>query len=305
MRRVGVLVLWFLIVLSALLTAGCGTRIAATVQANAKAGPIPKGVTWAAVPGVSGADAETLAGVEQSAVPLANVLSLYNWKWLSNPDDAADADVLVHIWWLTEGPTYVVERADPFLYGPRMSAGVGFGRSPWRRGPFGYARQGFYYPEPSVQAVYSRVFIVEALLADALPRATLEALAPGVRKAGFASAPPVRKKAEPSDLSKGPYAPPLSLDGSALGKPPYAAPLKATGADPDREPPYAPPLFGPGAEDVPSEAVLWRVVVTSGGSKANTRAILPQLAAAAAQAVGKNMQAVFFVDDELHVTYGQ
>ena len=91
MRRVGVLVLWFLIVLSALLTAGCGTRIAATVQANAKAGPIPKGVTWAAVPGVSGADAETLAGVEQSAVPLANVLSLYNWKWLSNPDDAADA----------------------------------------------------------------------------------------------------------------------------------------------------------------------------------------------------------------------
>lgn len=288
MRRVGVLVLWFLIVLSALLTAGCGTRIAATVQANAKAGPIPKGVTWAAVPGVSGADAETLAGVEQSAVPLANVLSLYNWKWLSNPDDAADADVLVRIWWLTEGPTYVVERADPFLYGPRMSAGIGFGRSPWRRGPFGYARQGFYYPEPSVQAVYSRVFIVEALLADALPRATLEALAPGVRKAGFASAPPVRKKAEPSDLSKGPYAPPLSLDGSALGKPPYA-----------------PPLFGPGAEDVPSEAVLWRVVVTSGGSKANTRAILPQLAAAAAQAVGKNMQAVFFVDDELHVTYGQ
>lgn len=288
MRRVGVLVLWFLIVLSALLTAGCGTRIAATVQANAKAGPIPKGVTWAAVPGVSGADAETLAGVEQSAVPLANVLSLYNWKWLSNPDDAADADVLVRIWWLTEGPTYVVERADPFLYGPRMSAGVGFGRSPWRRGPFGYVRQGFYYPEPSVQAVYSRVFIVEALLADALPRATLEALAPGVRKAGFASAPPVRKKAEPSDLSKGPYAPPLSLDGSALGKPPYA-----------------PPLFGPGAEDVPSEAVLWRVVVTSGGSKANTRAILPQLAAAAAQAVGKNMQAVFFVDDELHVTYGQ
>ena len=238
MRRVGVLVLWFLIVLSALLTAGCGTRIAATVQANAKAGPIPKGVTWAAVPGVSGADAETLAGVEQSAVPLANVLSLYNWKWLSNPDDAADADVLVRIWWLTEGPTYVVERADPFLYGPRMSAGVGFGRSPWRRGPFGYARQGFYYPEPSVQAVYSRVFIVEALLADALPRATLEALAPGVRKAGFASAPPVRKKAEPSDLSKGPYAPPLSLDGSALGKrrtaraaaPPPCRPCRAASA---------------------------------------------------------------------------
>ena len=126
MRRVGVLVLCFFVALSALLTAGCGTRIAATVQANAKAGPIPKGVTWAAVPGLSGADAETLAGVQQSAVPLANVLSLYNWKWLPNPDDAADADVLVRIWWLTEGPTYVVERADPFLYGPRMSAGIGF-----------------------------------------------------------------------------------------------------------------------------------------------------------------------------------
>lgn len=302
MRRVGVLVLCFFVALSALLTAGCGTRIAATVQANVKVGPIPKGVTWAAVPGLSGADAETLAGVQQSAVPLANVLSLYNWKWLPNPDDAADADVLVRIWWLTEGPTYVVERADPFLYGPRMSAGIGFGRSPWRRGPFGYARRGFYYPEPSVQAVYSRVFIVEALLVDALPRATLEALLPGVKKAGFASAP---QQAEPSDLSKGPYAPPLSLDENALGRPPYAAPLKATGADPDKEPPYAPPLFGPGAEDVPSEAVLWRVVVTSGGSKANTRAILPQLATAAAQAVGKNMQAVFFVDDELHVTYGQ
>lgn len=298
MQRVGVLVLWLCVALSALLAAGCGTRIAATVQADAKAGPILKNMTWAAVPGLSGADEETLAGVQQSAVPLANVLSLYNWKWLSNPDDAADADVLVRIWWATEGPKYIAEQMDPF-YRPGVGMGFGFGRPPWRRGPFGFVRSSF--PEPAVQAVYSRVFIVEALRADALPRATREALLPEVKKTGVASASV--SDAAPSDLSKGPYAPPLSLGKG--DQPPYAAPLKATGADPDKEPPYAPPLFGVGAENVPSEAVLWRVVVTSGSSKANTRAILPQLATAAAQAVGKNMQTVLFVDDELHVTYGQ
>ena len=85
----------------------------------------------------------------------------------------------------------------------------------------------------------------------------------------------------------------------------YAAPLKATGADPDREPPYAPPLLASASQGVPDEAVLWRVVVTSGGSKGNTYEILPQLATAAAQAVGKNMQADVFVDSDMRVTFGK
>ncbi|MEI3479715.1 MAG: hypothetical protein V8Q84_12260 [Bilophila sp.] len=59
------------------------------------------------------------------------------------------------------------------------------------------------------------------------------------------------------------------------------------------------------AQGVPREAVLWRVVVTSGGSSGDTRAILPQLAAAAAQAVGKNMQADVIIDSDMHVTYSQ
>ena len=70
------------------------------------------------------------------------------------------------------------------------------------------------------------------------------------------------------DPSKGPYAAAdLRLNGEALSKPPYAAPLKATGADPDQEPPYAPPLLASASQGVPGGAVLWRVVVTSGGSK--------------------------------------
>ena len=107
------------------------------------------------------------------------------------------------------------------------------------------------------------------------------------------------------DPSKGPYAPSIALEGEALSKPPYAAPLKATGADPDREPPYAPPLLASASQGVPDEAVLWRVVVTSGGSKGNTYEILPQLATAAAQAVGKNMQADVFVDSDMRVTFGK
>ena len=45
--------------------------------------------------------------------------------------------------------------------------------------------------------------------------------------------------------------------------------------------------------------------VTSGGSKGNTYEILPQLATAAAQAVGKNMQADVFVDSDMRVTFGK
>ena len=91
---------------------------------------------------------------------------------------------------MTDGPQYITERADPF-YRPGLSfgTGIGFGSSPWHRGPFGYARQAFYVPEPSIQAIYSRVLVVEALRADALPKATLEALLPAAKPSGIASKP--------------------------------------------------------------------------------------------------------------------
>lgn len=294
MKRSGILALWLILSLVSVVTSGCGYRVAATIQANAEAAPVPTKLSWAAVPGpaLSASAPETLSGLQTVSVPLATALSLYNWKWLSNPDQAAEADVLVRIWWMTDGPQYITERADPF-YRPGLSfgTGIGFGSSPWHRGPFGYARQAFYVPEPSIQAIYSRVLVVEALRADALPKATLEALLPAAKPDG--------------DPSKGPYAPPIALEGEALGKPPYAAPLKATGADPDQEPPYASPLLASASQGVPSGAVLWRVVVTSGGSKGNTYEILPQLATAAAQAVGKNMQADVFVDSDMRVTFGK
>lgn len=307
MKRSGILVLWLVLSLVSIATSGCGYRVAATIQANAEAVPMPTDLSWAAVagPGLPASAPETLSGLQNVSVPLATALSLYNWKWLSNPEQAPEADVLVRIWWVTDGPQYIAERADPF-YRPGLSfgTGIGFGSSPWRRGPFGYARQAFYVPEPTIQAVYSRVLIVEALRADALPKATLEALLPAVKPSGIASkaAPAAKPDGDPS---KGPYAPPIALEGGTLGKPPYAAPLKATGADPDQEPPYAPPLLASASQGVPSEAVLWRVVVTSGGSKGNTYEILPQLATAAAQAVGKNMQADVFVDSDMRVTFGK
>ena len=239
-------------------------------------------------PALSASAPETLSGLQTVSVPLATALSLYNWKWLSNPDQAAEADVLVRIWWMTDGPQYITERADPF-YRPGLSfgTGIGFGSSPWHRGPFGYARQAFYVPEPSIQAIYSRVLVVEALRADALPKATLEALLPAAKPSGIASRPAPAAKPD-GDPSKGPYAPPIALEGEALGKPPYASPLLASAS-----------------QGVPSGAVLWRVVVTSGGSKGNTYEILPQLATAAAQAVGKNMQADVFVDSDMRVTFGK
>ena len=179
MKRSGILALWLILSLVSVVTSGCGYRVAATIQANAEATPVPTKLSWAAVPGpaLSASAPETLSGLQTVSVPLATALSLYNWKWLSNPDQAAEADVLVRIWWMTDGPQYITERADPF-YRPGLSfgTGIGFGSSPWHRGPFGYARQAFYVPEPSIQAIYSRVLVVEALRADALPKATLEAL---------------------------------------------------------------------------------------------------------------------------------
>ena len=156
MKRSGILALWLILSLVSVVTSGCGYRVAATIQANAEATPVPTKLSWAAVPGpaLSASAPETLSGLQTVSVPLATALSLYNWKWLSNPDQAAEADVLVRIWWMTDGPQYITEWADPF-YRPGLSfgTGIGFGSSPWHRGPFGYARQAFYVPEPSIQAI--------------------------------------------------------------------------------------------------------------------------------------------------------
>ncbi len=329
MQRFGVVVLFMMLCLGSMAAAGCAPRVLATVQANAE--PMPVKLTWAAVPGpgLSASVPQTMLVVDEVAASLASALSLYNWKWLSNPDQAAQADVLVRIWWLAEGPQYVMERTIEPFYGPPYGSGVsvGFGtggfwgRRRWR--PFGYYGYGYGYSEPTIQAVYSRRLIVEALRADALPRATREALLPppaAAKGQGLASAPnapgavpsaepdaagTARAVAPAPNPAKGPYAPPLALDDEALSKPPYAAPLTANGSDPSKETPFAPPLLDSAAQGVPREAVLWRVVVTSGGSSGDTRAILPQLAAAAAQGVGKNMQADVIIDSDMHVTYSQ
>ncbi len=254
---------------------GCGYRLAATIQANAERMPMPDRLSWAAVPVVPDAASDLRAEVDAVAAPLASALSAYGWTWLSNPAQAADADVLVRVSWMTEGPEYIIERADPqYRPGPVFGMGYGWwGPDPWSRGPFGYSRRVFRRPEPRIQTFYSRVLVVEALLANALPKAALEALLPAAARTAGALG---HGKTPSGDLSKGPYAPPLSLDG-----------------------PGAP---GESAA-IPARVVLWRVVVRSGGSKGNTVAILPQLAAAAAQAVGKNMQADVFVDSDLRVTF--
>ncbi|MFR4118309.1 MAG: hypothetical protein ACLT2T_05255 [Bilophila wadsworthia] len=160
MKRSGILALWLILSLVSVVTSGCGYRVAATIQANAEATPVPTKLSWAAVPGpaLSASAPETLSGLQTVSVPLATALSLYNWKWRSNPDQAAEADVLVRIWWMTDGPQYITERADPF-YRPGLSfgTGIGFGSSPWHRGPFGYARQAFYVPSQAFRHLFPRI----------------------------------------------------------------------------------------------------------------------------------------------------
>lgn len=221
MKRSGILALWLILSLVSVVTSGCGYRVAATIQANAEATPVPTKLSWAAVPGpaLSASAPETLSGLQTVSVPLATALSLYNWKWLSNPDQAAEADVLVRIWWMTDGPQYITERADPF-YRPGLSfgTGIGFGSSPWHRGPFGYARQAFYVPEPSI-----RPFIPAYCRGSLACRCVAQGHAGGIasRREAFGIASKPAPAAKPDgDPSKGPYAPPIALEGEALSKPP-------------------------------------------------------------------------------------
>lgn len=294
---------FFSTLLCLFLLTGCGHRIAATIQADAVQTPLPDKLSWAAIPGKNASDPQTMVGVRTVAEQLSPSLSGYGWKWL-DASQAGKADVLVRVWWVTEGPQYIVERhLAPRYYGPVVGP-YPYTRGPWyTRGPRfrGPARDPFGYgpawdPDPlepfgyghrviqetdSIQTIFSRMLVVEALRVDALPKGTLEALLPaGTAPAGAA---PVQN--DQKDLSKGPYAPALSLDGNGIP----AAPDKAASS------------AGPG--EIPAGAVLWRVVVRSGGSQGNTFDILPQLSAAAAQAVGRTLQTDAFIDSELGVTF--
>ncbi len=295
MRRTAAFLLLTLLALSGMATAGCGSRIAASVQAVAEPA-IPQGVTWTAVPGpgMPADDPSIQLAVDQTAAPLASALSLYNWKWLSSPAQAENADVIVRIRWNTSNPQYIREVVPVFR--PGIGLGMGWGHGPWRRGPF-YGGYGGYYAEPAIQTIYTRSLTVEALRsAD---------LSPEVRAAvlhrpttGMQNDPQTPAASSPAreDLSKPPYAPALSLDGSV--PPPSGKPVLQ-----GKEGPYAPPIPDSDTAGIPAEAILWRVEVSSGSSKSNTRKILPQLAAAAAQAVGKTIRTDVFVDSDMRVTY--
>ena len=282
MRHTATFLLLVLLVMSGMLTTGCGSRIAASIQ-SVSTPVVPRSVTWAAVPGpgLSADDPSVQLLVEQTAVPLATALALHDWKWLSNPAQAQDADILVRIGWGTGAPRYIREFA-PF---PRYGLGMGMG---WRHGYYGP----FYgaYAESYIQAVYTRTLIVEALRADALPPAIKAAIlhqtAADVDTPNVQTAPATSSQSKQPDLSKPPYAPPLSLDSNS----PETAP-------------YAPPILASSRAGIPQEAIVWRVEVTSGGSRPDTQKILPQLAAAAAQAVGKTMQTDVIVDSDMKVAY--
>lgn len=124
--------------------------------------PFPQGVTWTAVPGpgMPADDPSIQLAVDQTAAPLASALSLYNWKWLSSPAQAENADVIVRIRWNTSNPQYIREVVPVFR--PGIGLGMGWGHGPWRRGPF-YGGYGGYYAEPAIQTIYTRSLTVEAL----------------------------------------------------------------------------------------------------------------------------------------------
>ena len=290
MRHTVTFLLLLLLVISGMATAGCGSRIAASVQSVSEP-VVPSGVTWAAVPGTGmlSDDPSTQLLVEQTAASLATVLTSYDWKWISNPAQAEHADVLVRIRWNTSRPQYIQE----FVPVPRYGLGIGTG---WRYRPYGPFYGG--YVEPRIHTIYTRSLTVEALRADMLSpevkAAILSHTATGAEES-VSQIPSMNASISQDDPSKPPYAPPLRLDDTSdtAGKVSKKA----------QQGPYAPPILASDQAGIPPEALVWRVEVSSGGSRPNTQQILPQLAAAAAQAVGKTMQTDVFVDNELRVTY--
>lgn len=274
-----------------LITCGCGRKLIATVQADASY-PVPAGLSWVAVPGPgmepapSSATSATPAksepsGLARVAASLSGTLTLYNWTWISDP---STADVLVRIWWETSGPEYLMNDTTPYYDDPfyrNTSFGFGLGAG-WRHRGFRTRRGSLFdsrarYSSSSIQTVYVHTLIIEALRSSALP--------PAIRTA----------------LSSVPAAPsPAHKDIPSTSAAPSSA-QKDTHTATDPNPPYAPPILN--AESIPSEAVLWRVVVTSTGSRNNIQDILPQLTAAALPLAGKNAEINVVVDSELQVTY--
>lgn len=290
---------------------GCGRKMTALVNATAEISPMPEDLTW--IPVME--DGTPFSFREHSKDTLlqevinlfAATLNLYHWRLVDRPEKA---DVVIRITWEAKGPRYVWDTFSSF---GTISSGVGFGSgSPrWRNrfgwgGPYDRWRGRAWYPyasEPTLSARYLRIFRAEAIL--------LQDLSPAIRKALLsvdsskgtpASVPPQSSPAVPQskkrseskrqqshDLSQPPYAPPLFLNESLSSK--------------SRQPPYAPPILLSEAKNIPSDAILWLVAVSNNGNSPNIQPLLPQLAAAAVRAIGKNMVVPVSVDKDLQVTF--
>ncbi len=295
MRRALTFLLLTILAMCGVSTTGCASRLAASIQAVAEP-DIPQGLTWAAIPGVglSTADPAVSLAVDQAAAVLAPALSVYNWKWLSNPAEAENADVLVRISWGSSKPQYTQSLMPTAR--PGIGFGLGLGHGPWHRHPF-YNGFGGYYAEPVVEIIYTHSLALEAIQAAALTPEVKSALLYNVslNQPGTQPTPNLTTSAQPN-ISKPPYAPAIRMDESA--------PLSISKTDAQlQQGPYAPPILNSDTDRIPAQARLWRVEVSSGGTRANIHNLLPRLTAAAAQAVGKTMQANVFVDGDMHVTY--
>ena len=138
MKRSGILfALWLILSLVSVVTSGCGYRVAATIQANAEATPVPTKFRGRLCRGLRFRFRLKRFPAQTVSVPLATALSLYNWKWLSNPDRRrsrrAGADLV------DDRRAAVHHGTGRSFYRPGLSfgTGIGFGSSPWHRGRSG------------------------------------------------------------------------------------------------------------------------------------------------------------------------
>lgn len=233
---------------------GCGSRIFATVQGTAEERVSP-GLSWSAVPGLAETDADTLSGVEQVEGGIAPTLAANGWRQLAR-SEAGKADVLVLVWWRTEGPERIVDPVASRRAARQTTRLIRSLNRPSRYDPYPAA-------PTLINTVYSRELVLVALRA--------KDLSPSLYRALTGS--------------------PVSVSDTELSRAPYAAPLRLADEAPET--------------GIPRAAILWRVAVKSGGAKDNTRSVLPQLAALAAQGIGKNMQAELSVDESGEVAYSR
>lgn len=286
---------------------GCGHKITALVNATAEVNPMPENLTWLPVIGAGEPFFHTEHSGDTSLREVTNLfagaLHLYQWRLVDRPEQA---DVVIRMTWEAKGPRYVWDSFSPSLGTVSSGFGFGSGRPRWRNrfgwgGPYDRWRGRTWYPyasEPSLSVRYLRTFRAEAILLKALSPAIRKALLPAegenVSPASGASQPSpaaLQSKKElqqPQDLSRPPYAPPLFPDGDDSFK--------------QGQPPFAPPIL-PEGKSIPPDAVLWVVEVSNNGSSPDTQALLPQMAAAAVRAIGKNMIVPVSVDKDLQVTF--